>query len=58
MFSSNFRFKVPIHPKNLAQIINPYQGYMASFKPDTKGFSWPEMLQVYEQQIIASYEKT
>lgn len=40
-FATTFKFKLPINPKNLAQIINPYQGYMASFKPGTKGFTWP-----------------
>jgi len=40
MFAGNFRFKVPIHPKNLAQIIHPHQGYMTSFKPETKFFTW------------------
>lgn len=57
-FAGNFRFKVPINPKNLAQIINPYQGYMANFKPGTKFFSWAQMQQVYDINIIASYEKT
>lgn len=58
LFASHFRFRVPIHPKNLAQIINPFQGYMASFRPGTKFFSWTQMQQVYDIQIIASYEKT
>ena len=57
-FAGNFRFRVPIHPKNLAQLINPYQGYMANFKPDTKFFSWTQMQQVYDINIIASFEKT
>lgn len=58
MFAGNFRFRVPIHPKNLAQIINPYQGYMANFKPGTKFFSWAQMQQVYDINIVASFEKT
>lgn len=48
MFAGNFRFKVPIHPRNLAQIIHPHYGYMASFKPGTKFFSWNQMQQVYQ----------
>lgn len=58
LFASHFRFKVPIHPRNLAQIINPFQGYMASFRPGTKFFSWTQMQQVYDIQIVASFEKT
>lgn len=58
LYAGNYRFKVPLHPKNLAQIINPYQGYMANFKPGTKFFSWPQMQQVYDINIVASFEKT
>jgi hypothetical protein len=58
LFAGHFRFKVPINPKNLAQIINPYQGYMANFRPGTKFFSWTQMQQVYDIQIVASFEKT
>lgn len=56
MFSKTFTFKVPIHPKNLSQMIHPHQGYMASM-PD-KAYSWEEMMAMYEMQMIASYEKS
>ena len=54
-FSKTFTFNVPIHPQNLSQMIHPHQGYMASM-PD-RGYTWDEMLQTYELQMIASYEK-
>jgi len=54
-FAQKYKFRVPIHPRNLAQVIYPYQGYMASFK--NREFSWPEMVEVYENQIIASEAK-
>lgn len=54
-FSKTFTFKVPINPRNLSQMIHPHQGYMASMP--NRGYSWDEMLQMYEMQMIASYEK-
>ena len=54
-FSKTFTFKVPIHPRNLMQMIHPHQGYMASMP--NRGYTWEEMLQMYEMQMISSYEK-
>ena len=54
-FSKTFQFRVPIHPRNLSQLIHPHQGYMASMP--NRGYSWDEMLAMYELQMISSYEK-
>lgn len=55
MFSKTFQFKVPIHPKNLSQMIHPHQGYMVSM-PD-RSYSWDEMMAMYEVQMVASFQK-
>ena len=55
-FSKKFLFKVPIHPRNLGHLIYPYQGYLSSFKD--KEWSFAQIEQVYENQIVASLEKT
>lgn len=55
-FSKSFSFRVPLHPKNLAQIIHPHWGYMASMP--NRGYTWDEMLAMYEIQMVASYEKS
>ena len=31
-FSKRWEFRVPLHPKNTAQLIHPFYGYLASFK--------------------------
>lgn len=46
---------MPLHPKNLSQLIHPHWGYM-SHMPE-KSYSWKEMLDMYEIHMIASYEK-
>jgi len=55
-FANKFKLKVPIHPKNLAHMIYPYQGYLSSFKG--REFSFAEIERVYENQIIGSLAKT
>lgn len=55
-FAKKFRFKVPIHPRNLAHLVYPYQGYLSSFKG--REFSFSEIEGAYENQIIGSMEKT
>ena len=55
-FAKAFQFKVPINPRNLSQLIHPHQGYMASM-PD-RHYTWDEMLQTYEIQMVASHEKS
>ena len=46
LFAKSYKFKVPIHPKNLSQLIHPHWGYMASMPG--KSYSWEEMLSMYE----------
>lgn len=55
-FAKKFKFKVPLHPRNMAQLIHPFQGYLAAFS--TRQFSFDELVAVYENQIAASFEKT
>jgi hypothetical protein len=55
-YSKLFRFKVPLHPKNLSQLIHPFHGYLTAFKG--KNFSFEELIAIYENQIASSYEKT
>ena len=55
LFVKSFKFKVPIHPKNLSQLVHPHWGYMASMP--NRAYTWDEMLAMYEIQMIASYEK-
>ena len=49
------QFKVPIHPRNLSQIVHPHQGYLAAF-PD-RGYSWDEFLNFYETMMVSTFEK-
>ena len=55
LFAKNYKFMVPIHPKNLSQLVHPHWGYM-SYMPG-KSYSWKEMLTMYELHMISSYEK-
>ena len=50
------KFNVPIHPRNLAQLIHPYQGYLSNMQGTL--FSFEDLVQVYQNQIVSSYEKT
>ena len=54
-FGSTFKFNLPIHPRNLSQLIHPFQGYMISM-PD-KSYSWDDLMQTYEIHMLASFEK-
>ena len=56
-FAKVFKVTIPIHPRNLSQIIHPHQGYMASFG-EGRCFEWDELDQVYQTHIISSYEKS
>lgn len=55
-FAKKFRFAVPIHARNLAQMIHPYWGYLAFFTD--RHFRFEELVEVYENQIAASFERT
>ena len=54
--SKIFGFNVPLHPKNLSQLIHPFHGYLTAYAG--KEFTFEELLEIYENQIVASYEKT
>eukprot|EP00352_Strombidinopsis_acuminata_P006295 CAMPEP_0176354532 /NCGR_PEP_ID=MMETSP0126-20121128/12621_1 /TAXON_ID=141414 ORGANISM="Strombidinopsis acuminatum, Strain SPMC142" /NCGR_SAMPLE_ID=MMETSP0126 /ASSEMBLY_ACC=CAM_ASM_000229 /LENGTH=171 /DNA_ID=CAMNT_0017706741 /DNA_START=399 /DNA_END=910 /DNA_ORIENTATION=- len=54
-FAKGFRFTVPVHPRNLSQLIHPHQGYLCNFK--NRGFSFPDMLNIYQDHIASSREK-
>ena len=54
-FAQTFKFKVPIHPRNLSQMIHPHQGYMANMPK--RGYTWDELMGMYEVQMVSSHEK-
>lgn len=55
-YAKMFKFKVPLHPKNLSQLVHPFHGYMTAFRG--QAFTFDELVAVYENQIAASFEKT
>lgn len=55
-FAKKFRFRVPLHPKNMQQMIHPHFGYLCNFSE--KNFSFDDLLQVYKNQIVSSYERS
>lgn len=59
-FADKFEFRIPLHPKNLAQLIHPYQAYLCNFPENTRAhkISFDELVQVYENHIVSSVEKT
>ena len=56
LFAAGFTFRLPINPRNMSQMIHPHQGYMAAMPG--AGYSWDEMLTMYEMQIVSSHEKS
>lgn len=44
--SKVFRFNVPLHPKNLSQLIHPFHGYLTAYPG--KHFSYDDLVEVYE----------
>jgi hypothetical protein len=44
-YAKKFYFKIPLHPKNLFQMIHPHAGYLCFFKD--RAFSWDELLEIY-----------
>lgn len=54
-FSKALKFTVPVHPRNLSQLIHPHQGYLCNYKH--RQFSFPEMINIYEDHIASSREK-
>ena len=55
-FAKKFKFRVPLHPKNMQQMIHPHFGYLCHFQ--NKDFSWEELVEVYNNQIVSSYERS
>jgi hypothetical protein len=41
-FAKKFKFKIPLHPRNLMQLIHPHYGYLTSFK--NREFSFDELV--------------
>jgi len=55
-YSKRFEFRVPIHPKNLSQLVHPFHGYLTAFEGES--FSFKELTGIYDDMIASSYEKT
>ena len=54
-YSKMFKVKIPLHPKNLSQLVHPFHGYLASFR--NKEFDFDELINIIENQAASSYEK-
>ena len=54
-YSKTYRFKAPLHPKNLSQLVHPFHGYLNAYKG--RQFSFEDLLVIFENQITASHEK-
>lgn len=50
-----YKVKIPLHPKNLSQLVHPFHGYLTSFR--NKSFDFNELKIILDNQIAASYEK-
>ena len=50
------KFDIPIHQRNLIQMIHPYHGYLCNI--EDKLFTFEEIIKVYRQQLVSSYERT
>ena len=44
-FAKKFKFRIPLHPKNMQQMIHPHFGYLTNFKD--RSFSFDELMTVY-----------
>jgi hypothetical protein len=44
-YAKKLKFKVPLHPKNLMQMIHPHYGYITNYKG--KEFSFEELHEMY-----------
>ena len=55
-FSKKFKFRVPLHPKNMQQMIHPHFGYLTNFKG--RSFNFNELMKIYQDQIVSSYERS
>jgi hypothetical protein len=55
-YSKIFKFNVPLHPKNLSQLIHPFHGYLTAYP--NRWFSYDDLIEVYTNQIASGYEKS
>lgn len=55
-FTQLKKFDIPIHQRNMIQMLHPYHGYMTAI--DGKFFSFDEIVKMYRQQLVSSYERT
>jgi len=55
-YSKKFKFRVPLHPKNLQQMIHPHFGYLANFL--NRQFAIGDLVSAYENQIVSSFERS
>jgi hypothetical protein len=55
-FAKYKKFDIEIHRRNLVQILHPYQGYMCGVAD--KFFKFDEMIKMYRQQLVSSYERS
>lgn len=53
--ASKFKLLLPINPVHFGQMIHPYKAYLANFP--NKHFSFPELWEVYLNQIAAGLER-
>ena len=44
-FAKKFKFRVPLHPKNMQQMIHPHFGYLCNFPG--RVFDFEQLLEVY-----------
>ena len=44
-YVEKFKFTIPLHPKNIMQMIHPHYGYLNCFKD--RQFSFKELVEIY-----------
>lgn len=44
-YSKMFKFKVPLHPKNLSQLVHPFHGYLTAFPGQS--FTFDDLIEIY-----------
>lgn len=54
-FADRYSFKVPIDEKSLVEMLHPYFGYMCKMP---FAFNLAQLLDFYEYQIVAAYERS
>jgi hypothetical protein len=55
-FAKKFRFRIPLHPKNLQQLIHPHFGYLGGWKD--RAFTFEEIMTVTRNQLVSTYERS